>query len=110
MNDWIKDLKVGDKVIVSSLYRKSVGTVEKITPAGNIKVNGILFNSNGWERGGGAWDRSYLSKATPENIEIIKQESTIAKAKKLMRETTNITFEQAKSIVAMFDKPKIKGA
>lgn len=108
MTDWIKDLKVGDKVIISHRLGKCVATVEKITPAGNIKANGTLFLPSGMERGGNMWDRSFLSKATPEEVERIVVQNTISKAIKLMRQTSNITLEQAKSIIVLLGNPNNK--
>lgn len=108
MNEWLKTLKVGDKVIVESRYKRTITTVEKITAAGNIKANGILFNSNGMERGGGVWNTTYLKQATPEVIEEITNQAIIAKAIKLMRETPKITLEQAKNIINLLNPQKIR--
>lgn len=109
MNDWLKNLKVGDKVIVSWITGCAVKTVEKITPAGNIKVGGIMFNSNGSERGGDAWSKSYLHEATPEVIEGIRNEAIIKKAIILMRKTSNITLEQAEKIIDLLANSTDKG-
>lgn len=52
----LSDLKAGDKVLqfysAWSGCRKSVEVVEKITPSGLIKVDGLLFYKNGLVRGG----------------------------------------------------------
>jgi hypothetical protein len=104
MNDWIKDIKVGDKVIVSHRFYEAVAVVEKITPAGNIKAGNTIFQPSGIERGGDKWNKAYLRKATPEQVERIVQKNIIAKAIKLMRETSNITVEQAKNIIDLFDR------
>jgi len=37
-NAWMKDLKVGDKVVVSSRNGRSITTIAKITPTGIIKT------------------------------------------------------------------------
>ena len=99
MNEWIKDLKVGDTVIVTRRFYEAIVKVEKITPAGNIKAGKSMFLPNGTERGGDIWNKAYLRKATPEYIERIIQNNTIKKAITLMRETSNITYEQAKTII-----------
>lgn len=99
MRDFIKELKAGDIVVVCSRTSRAVRKVEKITPSGLIKVNGILYNKNGCERGGDTWSRYYLAEATPELINQIRIESTISKAYKLMRDATGITFEQATEII-----------
>lgn len=99
MNEWIKNLKVGDLVVVSSRTFAAVRKVEKITPSGLIKVNGILYNNNGCERGGDICSRNYLREATPELIDEIRIKSTIRKAYNLMQSAKNITFEQATEII-----------
>lgn len=73
-NDWLKSLKVGDKIIVDStgLYGsgESVHTVEKITPSWQIKVSGYDSKfKNGQMLGN--W-RFKLVKWTNEKEEAIK--------------------------------------
>lgn len=93
MANWIENLKVGDNVFVNRRGGCSLRRVEKITPAGNIKVNGLLFNANGQERGGDVWSKSFLSEATPEEIKSFRERLTIQKAIELMQETKTITLE-----------------
>lgn len=109
MSDWIENLKVGDYVFVSWRMGTSLRKVQKITPKGNIKVNGIMFNKNGSERGGDVWSNRYLSEATPEAIKSFRDEITIKKAIKLMREIKTITLEQANKIIELLDHPTEKG-
>ena len=101
MSDFLKNLKEGDKVIINGRYSRSVRTVEKITPAGNIKVNGLLFNKNGIERNGDTWSKFWLSEATPFEVTEITRNAVISKARSLMKETTKLTFEQAQKIIAI---------
>lgn len=103
MRDWIKNLKIGDLVFVNHRVYSSLQKVEAITPAGNIKVNGILFNQNGSERGGDRWDRFYLSEATPEKLKTFRETMTVKKAFRLMKETKKITLEQANKIIELLD-------
>ena len=104
--NWIENLKVGDKVFINWRGGCSLRTVEKITPAGNIKVNGTLFNANGQERGGDVWSKSYLSEATPEEINSFRERMTIKKAFILMKETKKITIEQAEKIIDLLTERK----
>lgn len=106
MSDWIENLKVGDYVFLSWRMGTSLRKVEKITPKGNIKVNGIMFNKNGSERGGDVWSKCYLHKATPEAIKSFQDEITIKKAIKLMREIKTITIEQANKIIELLGTPQ----
>ena len=109
MKDWIENLKVGDLVFVSWRMGTYLRKVEKITPKGNIQVNGIMFNKNGSERGGDVWSKCYLSEATPEAIKSFQEEITIKKAIKLMREIKTITLEQANKVIELFAHPTEKG-
>ena len=109
MKNWIENLKVGDYVFVSWRMGTSLRKVEKITPKGSIKVNGIMFNKNGCERGGDVGGKCYLSEATPEEIKSFQEETTVRNAIKLMREIKTITFEQANKIIELLDHSTEKG-
>lgn len=100
-NQWIKDLKPGDKVFIDYHNGRGLRTVEKITPAGNVKVNGLLFDQYGRQRGGDTWSRCYLSEATPEEIENFRKETIIQKALSLMKKTTKLSAEQAEAIIKL---------
>ena len=68
------NVTIGDKVIISSRFGgEKIGTVEKITSKGFIKVNNILFTDWGRERGGDTWSCSYIKQATPELIQQVEQ-------------------------------------
>lgn len=103
MSNWIEKLKVGDLVFVNGRFNTALQKVEKITPAGNIKVNGVLFNSKGYERTSDKWNIRNLSQATPEAIKSYSEKLTIKKAFKLMQETKKITLEQANKIIELLD-------
>ena len=103
MYDWIKNLKVGDKVFVCWRMGRSLRTVEKITPKGYIKVGGSLYNTDGSERNSDIWSRCYLSEATPEEIRLFAEQATIKRAIKLMQETKEITLEQASKIIDLLE-------
>ena len=106
MNKWIKNLKAGDKVFVNWRMGKALKIIDKITPKGYIKVGGSLYNTDGSERNSDVWSRCYLSEATPEAIKIFGEELTIKRAIKLMRETKEITIEQAKKIIDLLETPQ----
>ncbi len=101
--EWIKNLKVGDKVFVCWRMGRSLKTVEKITPKGYIKVGGSLYNADGSERNSDIWSRCYLSEATPEAIRLFTEQATIKRAIKLMQETKEITLEQASKIIDLLE-------
>ena len=70
-NDWIKNIKIGDEVIVTPGGIRSgnlpkIRKVEKINKA-SISVDGTLYNiKDGFERGRDPWAFSYISECTPE--------------------------------------------
>lgn len=73
---WIKELKVGDEVIVESGgwgHRRSIEKVEKINKV-TIKVGGSLFSiDSGYERGDG-WHMAALHQCTPQAKEELRIE------------------------------------
>lgn len=84
----LKDLKVGDLVILTYKKwmdeREFMAKIEKITPKGFIKVNGMLFYSDGRPRG----DHTFrIEVATDEKIESIRQEEIIIKILKKISES-----------------------
>ena len=82
-NKWIKELKVGDEVIVEGggwRHHRCIEKVEKINKV-TIKVGGSLFNIvNGYERGDG-WHIATLHQCTPqakEELRIEREKDRIA--------------------------------
>lgn len=80
-DEWLKNLKVGDKVVVhygTGGSMRAITTVEKITPKRVISVKGwsATFNEHGFERGkhdrANAFSRASLAEATPETMNEIR--------------------------------------
>lgn len=103
-NDWISSLKAGDNVVVhfwswsDKSYKQSV--VEKVTPKGFVKVNGILYNSiDGRARGD---FRSCLlnpeDDETKKKVMLYQKEAFARGVLKKMWDIRGITFEQAVKI------------
>ena len=96
----LKDLKVGDRVLVSGRYNGGIiAPIEKITPKGSIRVRGTLFNSDtGYEKGGDIWSTSRIQAITPKIEEDVKRRRTIYTAQRLIKSTV-ITYEKAVKII-----------
>lgn len=106
-NEWIKNLKPGDKVIIKYNGTSKIVTVEKITPAGNIKAGGVLFNKLGIERNSYYYhySKSFLAEATPDAIKKCEDEHLVQKAKRLVDENV-FSAEKAKVIISMLESSK----
>lgn len=102
--DFIKTLKLGDSVI---FYGRGLGecdgicNVEKITLGGRIKVNGVLFNPNGFEVGTG-YSRRHIGQPTDEEVMRIKKEFLVRKLKGL--KYSDLSYEKLKAIYAIFEE------
>ena len=104
--NWIEALKPGDNVIISSMYGARIGTVEKITPAGNIKAGGLLFNKSGREKGGDVWHSCKLNEATDESLREINEHEIIANVLSKMRQINSLTYDQAEKILEILKDVK----
>lgn len=102
MSEWIKNLKVGDKVFVDSRYGSELTIIEQITKAGNLKIkNGLIFMPNGRERGGDKWNILTLREATHEAIDAHRKNLVKRKAIRIMKETKAISYEKAIKIIEL---------
>jgi len=103
MND---NFKVGDKVLLYNQYLRRITTVEKITPKGFIKVDGVLFNSNGTERGGDIYGSYRIEPITDEREQELRREFFVSSTKKKLKEFNfnNITYEQACKIALLLNE------
>lgn len=100
------NFEVGDKVLLYNQYRRKITTVKKITPKGFIKVDGILFNSNGAERGGDIYRSYRIEPITDEREQELRREFFISNTKKKLKEFdfNNITYEQACKITLLLNE------
>lgn len=96
MNNWVKELKVGDKVFVSSRSGTTLQTVQRITPTGRVVVNNIQF-IDGTNRSN-IWDIIVLEEATQEKIKEYKSRRFIRRVFNRLKQKQSMTYEQAKKI------------
>lgn len=94
----MEEFKVGDRVFVYYAHGATLSEVEKITPAGNIKVNGVMFNKYGQQRGGDVWYGASIAKASEEDITKFKRNVFIKKTLKELHLLKEISYEQAVKI------------
>lgn len=104
MKDWIKNLKIGDRVICDYCggwqTKAYVSEVQAITPKGFIKVNGVLFKP---ETGSARGDWHYsIREYTEEEAEEIKRHETVQKAFRVMKKTTEMSYNQALQVLEIF--------
>ena len=96
MNEWLKTLKAGDKVFVRSNFRKSLKTVQRITPTGRIVVDNTQY-VNGIYRSD-AWNIFSLEEATEEEVNRFVRTNFVRNVFKSLFEKKGMTYEQAKQI------------
>lgn len=98
----IHEYKVGETVIITQRgcrSRKRVGEVQEITKAGNIRVDGVLYNKTGQQKGQDILWGSRISPATAEELEEVRREEVIRKCRDRINSLTEkeglLTYELA---------------
>lgn len=74
--EWLKKLKIGDKVLIRSRTGYRTDTIERITPTGQIKIKSSDYKfKNGEQLGRSKWDYgTYLEEWTVEKQTSIDNE------------------------------------
>lgn len=103
--DWVKNLKIGDKVVVErrglhSLQR--IDIVKNITPTGLINVSGTLYRADGSSRGND-WTSEQLLECTKEVELEINKKKVIRKVLRDINEIKSLTYEQAVEIMDILE-------
>lgn len=93
--DWLKNLKVGDKVFVTTSFTKDLKTVQRITPTGRVVVNNTQF-VDGVNRSS-MWQSIYLEEATDEAVERYNAVKFIKQVREALK-NFNLTYRQAQEI------------
>ena len=109
----IHEYKIGETVIVTQRgcrSRKKIGKVQEIAKAGNIRVDGILYNKLGTQRGSDSFWGSWIKSATAEEIEEIRHEGVIQRCRDKMNDLTEkeglLTYELAVKILEIIGGDK----
>lgn len=71
----LKDLVVGDDVLVIGMYHRRIAKVGKITKT-QIVVDNVRFRKDsGWQCGGDSWNRKSIFVPTEKEISDVKEEN-----------------------------------
>lgn len=68
--NFLTDIKVGDKVLISSRYTLVLRKVNKITKTMIVLDGGMRFRKDGWLVGDNTWSTTHLIECTDENMKI----------------------------------------
>lgn len=83
MNEWLKDIKVGDEVLVGD-YTVSphvMKRVKRLTRTQIILESGSRYNRQTGRNVGAStpWSRSYLTEVTPKRLEVMERQELVVK-------------------------------
>lgn len=71
----LKDLVVGDDVLVRGMHRRRISKVGKVTKTQIVVDNARYRRDSGWQCGGDSWNRKSISVPTEKEISDIKEEN-----------------------------------
>lgn len=86
----LKDLQVGDDVIVTGMFCKRISKIEKVTKTQIIVGNTRFRKDSGWQCGSDRWNNETISVPTEKQIVEIKEENL---RKKLIYAISSFDFE-----------------
>ena len=87
----LKDLVVGDDVLVTSMCHRRIAKIDKVTKT-QIVVDNVRFRrDSGWQCGGDIWDRKSISVPTEKEISDVKEENF---RKKLIYAISSFDFKR----------------
>lgn len=71
----LKDLVVGDEVLVSGMYHRRIAKVDKVTKTQIVVDNARFRRNSGWQCGSDRWNVRRISVHTEKEISDIKEEN-----------------------------------
>ena len=71
----LKDLVVGDEVLVIGMHRRRIAKVDKVTKTQIVVNNARFRRDSGWQCGGDSWNRKSISVPTEKEISDIEEEN-----------------------------------
>lgn len=87
----LKDLVVGDEVLVKGMSYKRIAKVDKVTKTQIVVDNDRFKRDSGWQCGSGIWNRRRVSVPTEKEISDIKEENF---RKKLVYAISSFDFKR----------------
>ena len=104
----LKDLVVGDDVLVTGMYYRRIAKVDKVTKTQIIANNSRFRRDSGWQCGSDSWDRKSISVPTEKEILDIKEENL---RKILIHTISSFDFERlsTKDLKQVYNIVKGKG-
>lgn len=87
----LKDLVVGDDVLITSRYYRRIAKVDKVTKTQIIANNARFRRDSGWQCGSDSWDRKSISVPTEKEISDVKEENF---RKKLLYAISSFDFKR----------------
>ena len=71
----LKDLVVGDEVLVTGMSYKRIAKVDKVTNTKIVVDNARFSRDSGWQCGSDIWNKRKISVPTEKQIAEIKEEN-----------------------------------
>ena len=71
----LKNLVVGDDVLVSGMHHRRIAKVDKVTKTQIVVNNARFRRDSGWQCGSDRWDVRRISVPTEKEISDIKEEN-----------------------------------
>lgn len=71
----LKDLVVGDEVLVSGMYHRRIAKVDKVTKTQIVVDNARFRRNSGWQCGSDRWNVRRISVPTEKEISDVKEEN-----------------------------------
>ena len=71
----LKDLVVGDDVLVTGRSYRRIAKIDKVTKTQIVFDNVRFRRDSGWQCGGNSWNRKSISVPTEKEISDIKEEN-----------------------------------
>lgn len=87
----LKDLVVGDDVLVTGMYHRRIAKVGKVTKTQIVVDNARYRRNSGWQCGSDRWDVRRISVPTEKEISDVKEENL---RKKLVYAISSFDFER----------------